>query len=103
MAPEALPPAGGDQPHDNLQPYLTFYFCIALQGGVSAEELMENLSFTLLGSPFSVRVHVRFAVRSSQFAFRSSWFAVRSFAVRHSGFGRSELGPRYVDLRARTV
>jgi microcystin-dependent protein len=25
-------PAGGDQPHNNLQPYLTFYFCIALQG-----------------------------------------------------------------------
>jgi microcystin-dependent protein len=32
MAPEALPPAGGDQPHNNLQPYLTFNFCIALQG-----------------------------------------------------------------------
>jgi microcystin-dependent protein len=32
MAPEALPPAGGDQPHNNLQPFLTFYFCIALQG-----------------------------------------------------------------------
>ncbi|HKH49228.1 MAG TPA: tail fiber protein [Thermoanaerobaculia bacterium] len=32
MAPESLPPAGGDQPHNNLQPYLTFYFCIALQG-----------------------------------------------------------------------
>jgi microcystin-dependent protein len=32
MAPEALPPAGGDQPHNNLQPYLTFYFNIALQG-----------------------------------------------------------------------
>ena len=32
MAPEVLPPAGGDQPHNNLQPYLTFYFCIALQG-----------------------------------------------------------------------
>src|SRR5918998_124085 len=30
MAPEALPPAGGDQPHNNLQPYLTFYFNIAL-------------------------------------------------------------------------
>jgi microcystin-dependent protein len=27
-----LPPAGGDQPHNNLQPYLTCYFCIALQG-----------------------------------------------------------------------
>src|SRR5688572_2111226 len=32
MAPEALGPAGGDQPHNNLQPYLTCYFCIALQG-----------------------------------------------------------------------
>jgi microcystin-dependent protein len=32
MAPEALAPAGGDQPHNNLMPYLTFYFCIALQG-----------------------------------------------------------------------
>jgi microcystin-dependent protein len=32
MAPEALTPAGGDQPHNNLQPYLTFYFNIALQG-----------------------------------------------------------------------
>jgi microcystin-dependent protein len=26
------PGGGGDQPHNNLQPYLTFYFCIALQG-----------------------------------------------------------------------
>ena len=32
MAPEILAPAGGDQPHNNLQPYLTFYFCIAMQG-----------------------------------------------------------------------
>jgi len=32
MNPNALAPAGGDQPHNNLQPYLTFYFCIALQG-----------------------------------------------------------------------
>lgn len=32
MAPEALAPTGGDQPHNNLQPYLTFYFNIALQG-----------------------------------------------------------------------
>lgn len=32
MAPEALTPAGGDQPHNNMQPYLTFYFNIALQG-----------------------------------------------------------------------
>jgi microcystin-dependent protein len=32
MADVAIAPAGGDQPHNNLQPYLTFYFCIALQG-----------------------------------------------------------------------
>ena len=32
MAPEILAPAGGDQPHNNLQPYLTLYFNIALQG-----------------------------------------------------------------------
>ena len=32
MAPQALAPAGGDAPHNNMQPYLTFYFCIALQG-----------------------------------------------------------------------
>ena len=32
MAAEALAPAGGDQPHNNMMPFLTFYFCIALQG-----------------------------------------------------------------------
>jgi microcystin-dependent protein len=32
MAPEALSPAGGDQPHNNMMPFLTFYFNIALQG-----------------------------------------------------------------------
>jgi microcystin-dependent protein len=32
LSPTALPPAGGDQPHNNLQPYVTFYFNIALQG-----------------------------------------------------------------------
>jgi len=32
LAPQALAPAGGDQPHNNLQPYLTLYFNIALQG-----------------------------------------------------------------------
>ncbi|MBI5567112.1 MAG: phage tail protein [Chloroflexi bacterium] len=32
MSPNALAPAGGDQPHNNLMPYLTFYFCIAMQG-----------------------------------------------------------------------
>jgi microcystin-dependent protein len=32
MSPQALAPAGGSQPHNNMMPYLTFYFCIALQG-----------------------------------------------------------------------
>ena len=32
MSGNALAPAGGDQPHNNLQPYLTLNFCIALQG-----------------------------------------------------------------------
>ena len=32
MSPFTLAPAGGDAPHNNLMPYLTFYFCIALQG-----------------------------------------------------------------------
>jgi len=32
MAYQALPPAGGGLPHNNMQPYLTLNFCIALQG-----------------------------------------------------------------------
>ena len=32
MSSQALPSAGGVQPHNNLQPYLTLNFCIALQG-----------------------------------------------------------------------
>jgi microcystin-dependent protein len=32
LAPELLAPAGGDQPHNNMQPYLTVNFCIAMQG-----------------------------------------------------------------------
>jgi microcystin-dependent protein len=32
MADQAVTPAGGDQPHNNMQPYLTLNFCIALQG-----------------------------------------------------------------------
>jgi microcystin-dependent protein len=32
LAPEALAPAGGAQPHNNLMPYLTLNFNIALQG-----------------------------------------------------------------------
>ena len=32
LSDNAIAPAGGDQPHNNLQPYLTLSFCIALQG-----------------------------------------------------------------------
>ena len=32
MAFQALPPTGGGLPHNNMQPYLTLNFCIALQG-----------------------------------------------------------------------
>jgi microcystin-dependent protein len=32
MSDVALTPAGGDAPHNNMQPYLTLYFNIALQG-----------------------------------------------------------------------
>ena len=32
MNPISLSPAGGDGPHNNMQPYLTFNFNIALQG-----------------------------------------------------------------------
>lgn len=32
MAPQALSPAGGSLPHNNMMPYLTLNFCIALQG-----------------------------------------------------------------------
>jgi microcystin-dependent protein len=32
MAAATIAPAGGGQPHNNMQPYLTFNFCIALQG-----------------------------------------------------------------------
>jgi microcystin-dependent protein len=32
MAPQALAPAGGSLPHNNLMPYLVVNFCIAMQG-----------------------------------------------------------------------
>ena len=32
MAAQSLAGSGGDQPHNNMQPYLTLNFCIALQG-----------------------------------------------------------------------
>ena len=41
MNDQALAPWGGDQPHNNLQPYLTLNFCIALQGRLSAAYLID--------------------------------------------------------------
>ena len=32
MPPQTIATAGGSQPHNNMQPYLTLNFCIALQG-----------------------------------------------------------------------
>jgi microcystin-dependent protein len=32
LSPNALSPSGNSQPHNNMQPYLTLNFCIALQG-----------------------------------------------------------------------
>jgi microcystin-dependent protein len=32
LAPQAIAPAGGSLPHNNMQPYLTLNYCIALQG-----------------------------------------------------------------------
>src|ERR1700730_16676648 len=32
MADQAVTPSGGDQPHNNMQPYLTLNFCIAMVG-----------------------------------------------------------------------
>lgn len=32
LSGSTVAPAGGDQPHNNLMPYLTLNFCIALQG-----------------------------------------------------------------------
>jgi microcystin-dependent protein len=32
LAPQAMGPVGGDQPHNNLMPFLTMTFIIALQG-----------------------------------------------------------------------
>ncbi|MGA7672507.1 MAG: tail fiber protein [Nitrolancea sp.] len=32
LSDQVMSPSVGDQPHNNMQPYLTFNFCIALQG-----------------------------------------------------------------------
>ena len=32
MSPSSLSNVGGSQPHQNMQPFLTLNFCIALQG-----------------------------------------------------------------------
>jgi len=38
LDPNTLAPAGGNQPHNNLMPYLTLNFCIALQGVFPARQ-----------------------------------------------------------------
>ena len=38
MAPQAIAPAGGSLPHNNLMPYLVVNFCIALQGVFPARQ-----------------------------------------------------------------
>lgn len=35
LADDAVAPSGGDQPHNNMMPFLTVNFCIALQGVTS--------------------------------------------------------------------
>jgi len=32
LAPQSISPVGGNQPHNNMMPYTSFNFCIALQG-----------------------------------------------------------------------
>ena len=32
LSPSAIAPAGGDQPHENMPPFLTVTFCICIQG-----------------------------------------------------------------------
>src|SRR5262245_31924211 len=36
LAPSAVAPVGGSQPHNNMQPYLALNFCIALMGAFPA-------------------------------------------------------------------
>ena len=38
LAANAVGAAGGDQPHNNMQPYLTIMYCIALQGAFPVQE-----------------------------------------------------------------
>jgi microcystin-dependent protein len=38
LAFQGASPAGGDQPHNNMMPYLTLNFCIALQGVFPARQ-----------------------------------------------------------------
>ena len=44
MAPQMLSLAGGGLPHNNMQPYLTLNFCIALQGVFPTEALAFGLA-----------------------------------------------------------
>jgi microcystin-dependent protein/GNAT superfamily N-acetyltransferase len=44
LAQDAVAPAGGDQPHNNLQPYVTMNFCIAMQGVFPPRGEMDALT-----------------------------------------------------------
>jgi hypothetical protein len=56
MAPQTFAPAGGSLPHNNLMPYLTFYFNIALQGVFPPRTLFVdlNLGRACKGSAFAL-------------------------------------------------
>ena len=32
ISPESIVPAGGNQPHENMQPYLVMNYCVAMVG-----------------------------------------------------------------------
>ena len=52
MSPQALQPAGGDQPHNNLQPYLTFSSHRAAGRVPAARDMTDP---TLVGRPLTLR------------------------------------------------
>src|SRR5688500_10999587 len=44
LSPNALSPTGGSLPHNNMMPYLTLNFCIALQGVFPPRSLADKTS-----------------------------------------------------------
>jgi hypothetical protein len=48
LSDQTIAPAGGDQPHNNLMPYLTMNFCIAFQGSIHrAPDALERGTATV--------------------------------------------------------